>query len=295
MDNRIAWLKKRQTGLGATDIASLIGEGFGTPQTVYAEKVAEDITDAPPHPLLAMGLATENLNARLYSERMGVAVREKPGVTKAPGHDWAFASLDRVTDDGRILELKYTPFFGERWGDEFTDEIPNGYIVQTQWQMFAMGRMEQADVSVLSGTADHRIYRIGIDPTLIQLLLDIGGEFWNSFVRTQTPPPADWLHPAAKELHVRIEKIVADRTAVLGEDAIAVIAEYRQLKQVIKEAETEIDIRRAKIESLMGDAAKAVAGPYKLSRIVVEGGKTVSYVTKPYVRLDVREPKKKGD
>ena len=53
---RMAWLRQRQQGLGATDISSLSGEGFLTPRQVYASKVDPIDAERDVHPLLLICL-----------------------------------------------------------------------------------------------------------------------------------------------------------------------------------------------------------------------------------------------
>lgn len=294
--DRKEWLLERKKGLGATDISSLCGVGFGTPQTVYADKTTPEVTDDEPHPLLAIGLATERLNVGLYCRRMGLTYGEdvaKPTVAiSRRGHSPMTATLDFMRDTRQPIETKYTPFFNENWGHELTDAVPYGYIVQTHVQMYAVGFEDFADISALSGAGDHRVYRVGYDAELFRILDDIGAEFWFRFVEPREAPPLDWMPAAAGEIQARCEKVARGRAVVLDADAEAIASEYVQLKAVAKEAEAEVEARKDKLLALMGDAERAVAGDFTLTRTLIEGGKTISYVSKPYVRFALKEPKK---
>ena len=285
---RPAWLEERRTGLGATDLASLCGVGFRTPRQVYASKV-DPAADEEAHPLLRIGLATEALNAALYTARTGVEVAKPVAISRHAVHPWAAASLDWLTDGDTPVETKYTPFFGgDRWGEEFTEQIPDGYLVQVQWQMFVTGA-ETADVSVLSGTGDHRVYRVPRMESLVGLLLEVGRRFWLDCVLPQVPPADDWCQRFAGAVEETIARIDASVEPVLGPEAEAAAEEYRQAKVVAKEADGIADAAKEKLLGLMGPAAKATAGPFVLTRTLVEGGKEVAYVTKPYVRFGIRE------
>jgi len=270
---RATWLAERKTGLGGTDIASLCGVGFGTPQTVYADKISPVVDDAEVHPLLQIGLATERMNVELYCKKMGLVYGEdvcKPlPIIRHKVEPFAFASLDFETDAGVSIETKYTVFFGdERWGEELTDQVPFGYVTQGQWQL-ACSEGDYQDLSVLSGTGDHRIYRVGRDPKLIGLLLEIGGEFWNRFVKTMTPPPLGWMPPAREAFVNRLIEIAKDKQVVLDDEAAGLADEFVRLKEIVKEAVSEISAKQQRLEILMGDAGKAIAGDVRLSRWIV--------------------------
>lgn len=288
--DRKAWLAERKTGLGATDIASLCGVGFGTPQTVWADKTTPEVPDDEPHPLLAIGLATERLNVGLYCRRMGLTYGEdvaKPlPILRHPNQSFAFASLDFETSAGIPVETKYTIFFTDaRWGEELTDQVPFGYITQGQWQLGCANRDYQ-DVSVLSGSGEHRIYRVCRDVKLVGLLLDIGGEFWDRFVTTGTPPPNDWMHPAREELTARLIAIEKERHVVLTGEAEEIAANFVRLKEIAKDADDEAERMKSALNLAMDQhgvprPGKAIAGDVRLSRWIVEE----AYVEpKPYLR-----------
>ncbi len=288
-EQRLAWLAERKKGLGGTDIASLCGVGYRTPLEIWQDKTTPEVIEDNVHPLLLIGQATEDLNAMLYCQRMSM---DRSEVIKPAAMTWhksnpiAFASLDFQRVDSRPLETKYTIFFGqERWGEEMTDQIPFGYIPQGQWEMACSGS-DVVDFSVLSGSGDHRVYQLGQDAKLIGLLFEIGGEFWDRFVKTATPPPSDWMHPAAEELTSRLIAIEKERAVVLDDDAAKLAADFVRLKEIAKEADEEADAIKSKLEIAMDlhgvpRPGKAIAGDVRLSRWIVEE----AYIEpKPYLR-----------
>jgi putative phage-type endonuclease len=288
MTDRTAWLAERKKGLGATDISSLIGTGFGTPLSVYLDKTDPAVTDSDNvHPLLRMGLATEEINAREYCRKLDLVygrdvAKPTEAVTRHGQHAFAFASLDFQRADGRPVETKYTVYFaGERWGEEMTDAVPYGYLPQTQWQMACSGS-DVADISALSGNGSHRVYRIARDETLIQMLLDIGGEFWHDFVLRGSMPPEAWMHPAASELTERLIRIEKEHQTVIDDpDIVACAEQFVKLREIAKEAEEASDEIRSRLEAAMGESGKAIAGGVRLSKWLIEE-KLIE--PKPYIR-----------
>lgn len=287
------WLESRRQGLGATDIASLAGVGFMGPLDVFKSKV-EPIPDEPEiHPLLEIGLATEDLNAALYSRRLDVKLI-KPTLSRHPQYEWAAASLDRQTADaGRPVETKFTPFFSDVWGEQFTDQVPSGYIVQTQWQMECVTAVS-ADISALSGTGEHRIYRMDRNSDLIHLLIAIGQEFWSTFIARKMAPPSDWMSKQSEKVTDICEQIIADKSLVLDETAIKLAADYKQLKAIEKDAKEQADHVKSQLVGMMGDAEKAIAGEYSMSRKVIPAAEVKAFRREAYVRFDVRVKKGKS-
>lgn len=290
--DRKAWLADRKTCLGATDIASILGHGFGSPQSVWKEKTTPEVVDSPAHPLLRMGLALEQTNIDLYCERLDLKYGEdviKPaGISRHPEHAWLGATLDFQRASGTPVETKYVAIFrGDRWGDEQTDHVPNGYLIQCLTQMECVGA-DMADLSALGGFGEHRIYRIGRNAKIIRLILEVGHEFWEKFILAGVAPPEDWMHPAGNEIAEQLVAIEKEKAVVLGDDVAVLAGKYVELGQIVKEAEEEREATRDKLIEAMNDAGKAVAGGYRLSKWFVPE-KTVQ--PKPYTtkaRVDFR-------
>jgi putative phage-type endonuclease len=287
---RVAWLIERQQGLGATDIASLAGVGFRTPQEVYESKFGE-VNGDDAHPLLLMGLELENLNAQLYHKATGLSVNPRIGIDRHPELTWACSTLDRINENEWPVELKYTPFFSHEWGEQYTECVPLGYIVQVQWQMFIQGA-DTADLSALSGTGEHRVYRVPRDEAIIASLTAIGGEFWNQFILRREAPPASWRAEAVDDVRLQAERIALGKSLVLADEAAVLIDEREKLLAIGKEAEQRADEIKLQVLAMMGDASSAVAGGYRITRKQIEGGKEISYLSKPYVRTTFTKVKK---
>ncbi len=288
--NRQEFLEARRAGLGATDLANLTGVGFHNDAAkIYRSKVDHDGGDAG-SVLMEMGLATEGLNASLYEKAMDCPLAiPAPVVTRHPALEWACASLDRTKPNGEPVELKYTPFFrDDRWGESLTDQSPLGYIVQTTWQMGISVR-ESADVSVLSGTGEHRIYRVQLDHELLNLLVQIGGEFWSEFVVTHTEPPPNWRSKLSTQVAERAVQITANKSLILDQSHGDIAEQFLRLRQIEKDAGEEAEVLKTRLQHAMGDAAKAVAGNCRLSQwLVAEATITPKpYTRKPYTGFRV--------
>jgi putative phage-type endonuclease len=126
-----AWLRERQNGIGASEVASVLGlpEAYETPLQVYARKVAFELPDDQPTEAMEWGNKLEPLIAQTYQERTGIPI-VKTQVFRRDG--FLFATLDGVDDVGQIVEFKT---ISERrasqvLGEQGTNEIPLPWILQ---------------------------------------------------------------------------------------------------------------------------------------------------------------------
>lgn len=297
-DERLAWLKERQTGLGATDVAAIAGVGFRTPEEVYTEKTSDLVTDAPPSPLQMMGLALEPINAALYHQRTGRTLIA-PGLIRSPADPWVLATLDRATTDagadyGRPVELKYTAFYGDDWGVEGTDEIPDGYVVQLLWQQIVLRErghlVERGDLSAIDARGSHRVYTVPFDANLADLLFDLAASFWG---RVKSRSGIDgWQHSARAAIAERLDRIRPDTEVVLDDHAADLVRAYQAHKAAEKQAEEAANAAKAALLVHLGDyeTGRLPDGTRVRQRKVERKAYTVEAGS--YLRFDVLRPKK---
>jgi predicted phage-related endonuclease len=266
-DERTAWLRDRQSGLGGTDLASICGVGFQDAAAVYAEKVAAEPVDRPPTVLMRLGLATEAFNAGLYAERYACRL-VSPGLVRADPEPWAFATYDRVRVDaadvvGCPVELKYTPFFGDGWGPDGSDEVRDGYTVQATWEALVLRlsghAVARTDLSVLAGSGEHRVYPVPFDEALGAMLLEIGRDFWARV--TARAGVADWRHPLRDEVARRLLATRPGTTVAASPEVEALVAEIEGLTLVKREGEAageRVKLLKGRVVELLGTAEAAV-------------------------------------
>lgn len=248
---RDVWLEVRRQGIASSDAAAIVGlSPWGTPLDVWLEKrglSAGKVATQAMH----WGTRLEPVIADAYAERTGRTLEIPPKLIRCTYTPWLLASLDRVSDE-RIVELK-TARTADGWGEPGTDEIPEQYIVQVHHQMLVTGA-ELADVAVLIGGSDFRVYNVPRNESLIDSLFVREREFWAT-VQGDAAPDPDWAHAHTPRLIARMHG-VADGSQValpweMAEEAIV----YRSLGEQIKTAEERRDVAKAKILHAMGDAA----------------------------------------
>lgn len=264
--DRQEWLEARRKGVGSTDAPAILGlSRYRTAIDVYEDKLGLRPATAQTA-AMRWGLALEEAIARAYTEETGRRVRSIGGIRRAHHvRDFPMiTSLDRLTymsdEPVRDVELKTA-----RSDDGFADKegwrdvapelrIPADYYVQVQHQMEVID-VEVADVAVLFGGSDFRVYEIPRDRQYGADLRTEEGDFWRTYIETGTYPPAgadDLANLSRRWSSTDDEKVATAEQAMLVET-------YLECVRGVDLAEQQRDEVRAKIEEAMATTGRLVA------------------------------------
>lgn len=181
----------RSQGIGGSDAAAALGlSKWKTPVQLYLEKIGEaandDVSEGPRY----WGSVLEDIVATEYVKRTGNKVRRRRQAFVHPENDFMLAHIDRSVDgQQKVLECKTsTDFLAGAWGPNGSDDVPDEYLIQVQHQLACTG-YDRADLAVLIGNRDYRIYHIGADKDLIIGLIEREHNFWHDYVLAGNPPP----------------------------------------------------------------------------------------------------------
>jgi len=255
---REAWLRERMTGIGSSDASAVAGVNpWRSPVDVWLEKTgnappSDDSDDLGP---TYWGKRLENLVIEEYRNRTGAAIGHQQALVRHPTHPFMLATLDAIavhpTGGPRPLEAKTTRFSRD-WGDPESDEVPLHYVFQVQHQLAVTG-FSVADIAVLIGGSDFRIYRVARDERIIEALVNVEKEFWQA-VLDRRPPPLRREGDGAKVFpsHISGLRIEADRERY--EAWSALVKTKAEIKSLTKQQE-ELTL---KLQSFMGEAEALV-------------------------------------
>jgi putative phage-type endonuclease len=256
MTDREQWLAERRTGLGASDAAAVVGVSpWKSALAVYLDKTGQagpDIETAP----MRWGTKLEPVILAAYEEETGNAI-ERPGIImRHPERPWQLCTLDGWIPGQRVIEAKTAnQFAADEWGEPGTDEIPDAYMCQVQHQLAVTG-LEVADVPVLIGASDFRIYTIQRHQRMIDHLNEMEAEFW-ARVERRDPPEPDWEHALTPALIESMHKPAEGVAIDLGDDALALADAMAQAKELSRSNDEAAKVHRAKLVALMGEASLA--------------------------------------
>ncbi len=183
-------IANRKKGVGASEAGIVMGLNENvSPYQLWLIKTGRaehaDLSDVPQ---VYWGSMHEEPIAQHYAKVMNCKVRRVTNTLFHKEHSFMLCHLDRKIEGlAKILECKFAMFAKDQWGESGSDIVPLAYIVQVQYQLAVTG-YEEADLAVLIGGYDFRVYHFKRDEELIAKIIEEVSEFWKC-VETDTPPP----------------------------------------------------------------------------------------------------------
>lgn len=294
--DRAAWLAARQQGLGGSDLGAILGlSKYCTPVDVWADKTGRSQA-IEPSLQMRFGTYAEEFVAREYSNQTGRQVQRFNTMLHHPTAP-ILSNIDRlVIPEGqkrashkseirtdRLLEAKTASAFAasgsDEWGEAGTDLIPPSYLVQVATYMMLTG-CQYADLAVLFGNQEVRVYNIRRDLELEQEIVARATEWWRLHVVADVAP-----EPIC-DADIKLLYPTDNGTSVeANPKTLQLIAQAQELKAQIAALEAELEgDRKAGTLGVLG-SLKAFMG--EASRIVLSGDELVTWkLAKPAQRFD---------
>lgn len=200
MQDREAWRKLRNSGLGGSDAAVIMGVNpWKSALALWAEKTGQkEPEDLSGNQRIYWGQKNEANIADWFCEVTGKQVRRR-GMMQSVEYPWMLANVDReVVGESAGLEIKTAGVDQARKWME--DEIPDAYYLQIQWYLAVTG-WEKWYVAVLIGGNEARWKEVVRNEEQIAELINAGEAFWKK-VTEMVPPAPDGSESAGKVLSV---------------------------------------------------------------------------------------------
>jgi len=221
-------LIERKQGIGGSDSGAILGVSkWKTPYQVWLEKTSDEISDFD-NDAMFWGRTLEPVVRQRYSDVTGrTVIVPNPGIIH-PKHNFIRASLDGIADAHRVLEIK-TARSDIGWGEEGSAEIPDEYACQVQHYMMVTG-LVVADVAVLIGGSDFRLYEVPADKELQDIMMEREADFWQMVIN-RTPPDPESL----TDLILKFGR--SSKQAIVQADDLSIQAVNRlkEIKAIAKE------------------------------------------------------------
>lgn len=240
------WYELRKNGLGGSDVAAALGlSKWKTPYQLWREKIGKDTAMTPQNEAMEWGHRLEQVIRQKYCDETGKKIVNPSCVFGHDDYDFLFATIDGITDCGRLLEIK-TSRYSDRWGSTETEEIPVEYYLQVQLYLL-ITKCKECDVAVLIGGNEFRLYVIVADADLQQSILESLKEFWDS-VKNNTEPNLMGI----EDIKLKFPESV-DSAVEANEDIVRQLNRIKTNIKCIKDCEQENETLKSKVMSYMGD------------------------------------------
>lgn len=265
--SREDWLAARRQGIGGSDAAASVGLcKYKSPLELWIEKTGRKPgADLSGKEAVYWGTVLEPVIANVYAEKTGARVRKVNAILQHPQHPFMLANLDRSIsnhpDGSGLLEIKTA---GWRSAPMWDEGVPESYQCQVLHQLAITGK-PWADVAVLIGGQDFRIYRIERDEEQINALIQLETQFWKS-VTDDVAPASDGSASSGKALTYLFPKDSGEAIDYSQDkDLNDVFSQLVQARLQLDAAEAREQRLKQSLQQHMGNATTALFASGKVS------------------------------
>lgn len=253
--SREQWLAVRRGGIGSSDAAAAVGlSPYKSPLELWLEKTGrKEGPDLSQSEAVFWGATLEAIIANVYANRTGNKVRRVNAVLQHPEHPFMLANLDRAVGSEGVLEVKTA---GGHSAQFWEDGVPEHYQCQVIHQLAVTGKA-WADVAVLIGGQDFRIYRIERDESQIADLIARESVFWSQ-VESDEQPAVDGSESSGSALaflYPRDSGLELDCAESVELNAL--FAQLLRVRSDLAGLEQSESLLRQQLQAALGEATAA--------------------------------------
>lgn len=176
--NRDEWLKAREDGIGASEVAAILGlSPWDTPFSLWLKKTHQ----AEPEPenfAMRRGHYLEDAVVQWWQDETGEKVIKASAadiIYVHPEHSFMRVTPDRIVRGRKkMLEVKSTAGY-------MGDEIPDYYLAQCMYQMYVTG-IHDEELIYIQGDLSFGRFHVDYDEEFAGFIAQKVTEFWNDCV-----------------------------------------------------------------------------------------------------------------
>lgn len=244
---REEWLAARRKGIGGSDALAALGlSQYGSRYSVWAEKSGL-LREQDDREVMRWGRLLEPVIAEEFQQRTGIEATTC-GLMRHVERGWQLASVDRLTADGGVLEVKTTSAYKSAdWDD---DQLADAAEAQLQHYLAVTG-LDHGYAAALIGGQRLEIRHVERDDRLISLMVEAQAELWQ-MVQDGTAPALDGSDATAKALAELYPNSV-EREVEVDAGAVARLRASLGWNDEIKTLKAARDSVKNEVAALMGD------------------------------------------
>ena len=252
--DRAEWLELRKNGIGASEVASVIGiSPWDSPFALFLRKTGQ----CPPieeNQAMKMGHLLEPIVVQLWEEATGfkaVKASAKDIIYQDPGHPWRIVTPDRIAYEINPSTGKKQKVLVEAKTSSMSfdpDNLPVYYIAQCQYQMHVTG-IHVCYLCWLTAGREFGYTRIEYDAEFAEWLASEVDRFWNNCVLGGEEPEAI----SVADLAVKVPRSTPDKPIEADPKALEDIASLREKKAQYEALGKEIEGLQDSLKMYMED------------------------------------------
>lgn len=258
--SREEWLQQRNTSIGGSDAATIIGlNPYSSPYAIWAEKTGR-ISPKDDNEAMRQGRDLESYVANRWCEVTGKNVRRRNAILKNPDYPFAHANIDRIViGENAGLECKTTSSMNlQRFKN---GDYPDNYYVQCVHYMAVTGA-DRWYLAVLVLGKELYTFTIERDENEIDALMSQEARFWD-YVDLDEPPPVDGDPATTNALETIYSNQKEGVMDLFGRESLCL--EYQEQLVRKKLAETRMEEIKQTLVSDLGEYETGVCGIYTVN------------------------------
>jgi predicted phage-related endonuclease len=156
-----------------------------------------------------------------------------------------------VNETGKPVEAKLRSR-DDKWGQTDTDEVPDEIILQCTAQMLCTGT-DLCHVAAMLATRGFKLqmFYVPLDKNIADLVANAAVDFWERYVKTETPPPNVLPSKDTVKRMIRVPNKIVKVDSTL----LATREYYRGIKTGAEKMFEEADL---KLKAALGDAESGI-------------------------------------
>lgn len=250
---RNEWLDVRKCGIGGSDVAVICGlSKYKSTLQLWMEKTGQLEPEEAGEPAY-WGNVMEPIIRNEFANRTGFRVDTINSMLRHPEHTFMLANVDGIVvdKDGRksILEAKTASAYKtEQWAD---DKIPEEYMLQIQHYMAVTGFKSTYVAALIGG--NHFIYqKIDRDDELINMIIELEYDFWNSVINNEPPAP-DGSESCSNLISRLYPSADSKNKIILPNEALQLVEQFNDAKEHEKYYTEMKDEASNKLKVMLGE------------------------------------------
>lgn len=303
--HRAEWLRLRRNGIGASEIAAVLGKSpYASPFSLWYQK--KEGWELEQTEAMYFGLQSEPMIAAEFTKRHPELKVFKPPATLYAHRDmpWVMCSPDllAIDDRGNVIPVELKTDEGGTWGkqeDSLECVVPIQHAIQVLWQcgvfdapygyLVRYARKRYTDYMIPNTFGYRRELGVGLEFDWVHRAKD----FLES-VEADIPPVVDGHKATTETLLTVYSNVDPDAPPVPTPGKL--VAEFERLSDLLPQVKHELEALQNQIRELMGAYGSTAKAMDEDGRVFVQRsvGKRSGYSVGPAIVDSLRRKNKRG-